>query len=44
MKCSSNFRTISSFGICLTGTMMLGSYNWNKPETDSNDAFSFLCV
>lgn len=23
---------------------MLGSYNWNEPGTDSNDAFCFLCV
>lgn len=43
MKYNSNFRNISSFGICLTETMMLGKYNWNKRETDSNDAFCFLC-
>jgi len=43
MKYSSDFRNIGSFDVCLAETMVLGSYNWNEPGTDSNDAFYFVC-
>lgn len=44
MKCSSNFRNISSFWVCLAGTIMLESHNSNEPGTGSNGAFCFLCM